>query len=291
MEIRKGRVRMRIGIVIPYYENQPVMKERLEWLIRVLWYQLPEDEVETKVVVVDDGCNAKWLDEYDYNWLTVVHNAENIGVSAARNVGIELLIDKTDYIGFLDGDDNISSDYLKEAYKLMQLGVDFIDSRFVQDGSEIFGTLNGFDRLRNMVRDGVAGCFYKNSIIGDKRFDEKLQIGEDKKFNDEVVDLSKHKKEISAGIYIYNHGINTDSLTMRHDRGQIGEQFERGFLTEKYYKAKKDGSAAIFMDFDYLNKNGVRLHDCMDFAEKMKIGVDVIGGEVVKFVLEGENDK
>lgn len=217
-----------VGIIIPYYENQPVMRERLEWLLSLLIEQIETFKMaKVEVLVIDDGCNAKWLDKYKEP-VIVKHFVENKGVSAARNYGLEYFIDKCDYIGFLDGDDSISMDYVKEAYKLMGLQADFIDSRLVQDGLEVFGTYKGYVEQKSLIRNGVAGCFYKSSIIGDKRFDEKLQIGEDEKWGKEVVDLSKHTKGISNGIYVYNHGINPDSLTMRHARGEIGEEFKGG---------------------------------------------------------------
>lgn len=226
----------KIGIIIPYFENQPVMRERLEWLLDVLRYQIREFEQEyyeeVTLVIVDDGCNAKWLDNYNTlnghdDGIKIIHFEENRGVSAARNVGLDYLVDKCDYIGFLDGDDCISTDFIKEAYKLMQDDVDFIDCRLVQDGSEVFGTFETFKKQRKLIRNGVSGCFYKTELIGNKRFDEKLQIGEDEKWGKEVIDLNKHRKEVSMGVYIYNHGINCDSLTMRHARGEISEQFQK----------------------------------------------------------------
>ena len=35
--------------------------------------------------------------------------------------------------------------------------------------------------------------------------------------------MSKHTKGISKGMYIYNKGVNENSLTMRYARKEIGE--------------------------------------------------------------------
>ena len=207
---------MKIGVVIPYYENSNMAKERLKNLLNTI---ITANKRNTQVVVVDDGSNATWLNDFD----TVIHLPENKGVSYARNVGIDYLKDYVDYIGFIDADDSISSDFLEETYNCCEYGYDYIDCRLIQDGIEVFGTDKGKHDQLNCIRNGVVGCFYKTSIIGEHRFDENLQIGEDGKFVNEVVDLSKHTKGISKGMYVYNKGVNENSLTMRYVRHEIKE--------------------------------------------------------------------
>ena len=210
---------MKLGIIIPYYENTIEAKERLEFLLNILMLQIHKN---TEVVVVDDGSNAKWLDKHEH--IEVIHLEENKGVSYARNVGINALIDKTDYIGFLDADDSISGDYIGQAKAVIEIEKpDYVDCRLIQSGIEVFGTKNDYERQKKVVRNGVVGCFYKKEIIGDNRFNENLQIGEDGDFNNRVVDLNKHKKGISRGMYVCNHGVNGDSITMRYMKGEINE--------------------------------------------------------------------
>ena len=273
---------MEIGIIIPYYENGRIMRDKLEWLLYVLEEQI-EDNIE--IVIVDDGTKAYWIDRYED--ICVIHNKQNGGVSRARNIGLEYLDKKDiDYVGFIDSDDSVSSDYIKEARKLMLLGYDFIDSRFVQEGLEIFGSLKGFDRLKEVKRGGVAGTFFKSSIIGDIRFDEKLQIGEDTKFVDDVIDLKKHKKGVSMGIYVYNLGVNNDSLTMRHARGEITQYYEQDFLTKEYYNEQDsvdNGEKVLKYTFEELNQHNITLNMCFDFADKMDLVVDMPEPSVVVF--------
>lgn len=273
---------MNIGIIIPYYENQKIMRDKLEWLLYILKDQIKEN---IEVLVIDDGSNAIWLDEYEY--ISIIHLKQNKGVSAARNIGLEYFIQKNkDYIGFLDGDDSVSSDYINEAKKLMKKGYDFIDARFVQEGLEIFGTKDGYKRLHEIKRGGVAGTFIKSSIIGANRFDEKLQIGEDTKFVNDILDLSKHKKGVSMGIYVYNLGVNSDSLTMKHARGEISEKYTQDFLTKEYYKYQDMvDSCKKTLEFTYneLGANGISINQCMEFASKMNLLVEMPKPNVVVF--------
>ncbi len=210
---------MKLGIVIPYYENTIEAKDRLEFLLNILISQIHQG---TEVVIVDDGGNARWLDKYEH--IEIIHLKENLGVSHARNIGIDALIDKVDYIGFIDADDSISGDYICQARVVIEIEKpDYVDCRLIQSGIEVFGTKNDYERQKKIVRNGVVGCFYKKEIIGDNRFNEDLQIGEDGDFNSKVVDLNKHRKGISRGMYVYNHGVNGDSITMRYIKGEIDE--------------------------------------------------------------------
>ena len=274
---------MEIGIVIPYYENGRIMRDKLEWLLYVLEQQI---EHNIEIVIVDDGSKANWLDKYQRKF-TIIHLKQNKGVSHARNVGLEYLLSKgVDYIGFIDGDDSVSSDYINEAKWLMLEHYDFIDSRFVQEGLEIFGSMKGFDILHKKKRGGVAGCFFKSSVIGDIKFDEKLQIGEDTKFVDDVIDLKKHKKGVSMGMYVYNLGVNSDSLTMRHARGEITQYYEQDFLTKEYYKDQDsvdNGEKVLKYTFDELNEHNITLNMCFDFADKMGLVMDMPEPSVVVF--------
>ena len=274
---------MKIGIIIPYYENAHVMHERLEWLLFLLKGQINE---EIEVVIVDDGSKANWLDEYNDDF-TIIHLKKNGGVSHARNIGMEYLLKEgIDYIGFLDADDAISFDYINEAKKLMKKGYDFIDNRFVQQGTEVFGTPNLYEKLKTIIRGGVAGTFIKSSLIGNIRFDEKLQIGEDVKFVKDVIDLKKHKKGVSMGTYIYNLGINNDSLTMKYSRGEIDKEFKHDFLTKEYYKYQDMvDSCKKTLEFTYneLGANGISINQCFEFGAKMNLLVEMPSPNEVVF--------
>ena len=94
---------MKLSIIIPYYNTLKETKE----LFKVLEPQLTN---EVEVIVIDDGCNCKELDNLKAK---VIHLNKNSGnASIPRNKGLEIATGE--YIGFIDSDDLVSNDYITQ---------------------------------------------------------------------------------------------------------------------------------------------------------------------------------
>lgn len=105
-----------IDIIIPVY-NTPIND-----LERCLQSILNQTSSNYTVHIIDDGSNEEtknYLDEYviNKNRFTVTH-IQNSGVSNARNVGIE--ISNNEYLAFVDADDTVEPNFIKEAYELIK---------------------------------------------------------------------------------------------------------------------------------------------------------------------------
>ena len=212
---------MRIGICIPFYYNSEEAKDRCVYLLETIKEQ--NYEIFCDVVVVIDGPEIEELKKYDGKiGIKILSLGGHKGVSAARNVGLDYLQEKgCEYIGFLDSDDSISNDYILCAYDACENNeYDLLDSRFVQ-GIEVFGTLQDNERQKQILRNGVVATFIKSSVIGNTRFNETLKVGEDTDFINRVIDLKKHKKGLFKGIYIYNFGVNPNSIIMRCQQNRL----------------------------------------------------------------------
>lgn len=103
---------VKVSVVVPVYT---VEKEYLKECIDSIINQTLKD---IELILVDDGApeeNGRILDDYagKDSRIKVVHKS-NEGASAARNVGIDMATGK--YLTFVDSDDYISSDNLKEVY-------------------------------------------------------------------------------------------------------------------------------------------------------------------------------
>lgn len=213
---------MKIGVCIPFFNNSEEARDRLEYLLDTI---LNQDNLagNIEIAVVVDGPYEEFLEKYDgKNKIKILTLGEHKGVSAARNRGIDYLQEnECNYIGFIDADDSISDDYLIEAFTAcLDNEYDLLDARFIQ-GIEVFGTLKDIDRQKQLVRNGVVGTFVRSSLIGNTRFNETMLVGEDTDFINKVIDLKKHKKGIFRGMYVYNFGVNPNSIIMRANQNRL----------------------------------------------------------------------
>lgn len=206
-----------LGIAIPYYANTPECEKYFKELMQEIYIQIFDGIV---VYVYEDGQISEWLKEYKKDNIIIESCSINKGVSYARNKCLEYLLDKVNYILYIDSDDIIDDDYLKLMYEYCaDNSHDVIESGFYVNQTKCAYN-------PNVLRCGVAGSAIKSNIINDIRFKDNLQIGEDTKFMKDVVNLSKHRKKLAPTNYHYRLGINRDSLTMLYQRNEINKKRE-----------------------------------------------------------------
>lgn len=205
---------------MPYYYNSGEAEIKCKKMVQHIKEMLDDCKYkdDIKVYIYEDGQVSEWLNEYKSDNIIVHSDPINKGVSVARNWLIEELKDKTNYIAFIDSDDVLADDYFTVFYEYCADNThDVIECDFWYQG-------NIWPYRPTLKASHVTGQAYKTSIIGDLRFDEKLQIGEDTKFSNELLDFSKHRKKHCPTIYYYQLGVNPNSLTMLHNRGEIGKE-------------------------------------------------------------------
>ena len=104
-----------ISVIVPVYNVEKYLPQCLNSIINQTYKNI-------EVVLVDDGStddSGNICEEYKKNdeRIIVVHQ-KNSGLSAARNVGIE--ISTGEYITFIDSDDYISPDYIENLYSALE---------------------------------------------------------------------------------------------------------------------------------------------------------------------------
>lgn len=198
---------MKLSIIIPYYNSLIYIKE----LFKVLEPQL-NNEVE--VIIVDDGCNEKELDNLKAK---VIHLEENSGgASIPRNVGLDNA--KGEYIAFIDSDDSVSENYISTILAKIETD-DFDYCYFSWQATEFTIIIDDVPPAWNCC---VWDCVYKRETIGDNRFNPKFKMAEDANFNNRV---RKGKKEIIPKILYYYNRKSPNSLTKQ---GQLyNEKFTK----------------------------------------------------------------
>ncbi len=101
-----------VSVIVPVYNVEKYIVRCLESLRR-------QSLQNIEIILVDDAspdrcgeiCEAYAAKDARFK---VIHHAENLGLSAARNTGIQKAV--ADYLMFVDSDDWVHEDFCKVAY-------------------------------------------------------------------------------------------------------------------------------------------------------------------------------
>lgn len=204
----------KVSIIVPVYNAENFLDKCIDSI-------LAQDYSDFELLLIDDGSkdsSGKICDKYALKDRRVraFHNA-NGGVSSARNVGV--LQAKGEWIVFIDADDWITKDYIKELVTASD-STDFVISGFqyVQnDGSKVVSKYSDIVKPDiSVIVDDEIFCkphlmstpwckMYKTGIIRDNnlQFDEMMIIGEDNCFvNDYICCVNNIKFKDYVG-YMY----------------------------------------------------------------------------------------
>ena len=110
---------MKFTVVIPMYNKQQTIRRAIYSVL----HQTRELVHDVQLIIVNDGSTdgslaiVKKIQNNKPNHNIKLHNQQNSGVSAARNMGIELA--DYDLVGFLDADDTYETHFLDEIAQLV----------------------------------------------------------------------------------------------------------------------------------------------------------------------------
>ena len=197
-----------LSVIVTNYNNDSFLRI----LVENLYHQL-SDYPETEIIVVNDGSDksCEWVKEYGM----INIEKENGGVSSARNIGLENA--HGSYISFIDSDDNVQTDYLHKSYEIMRQGYDYAIFPFVVEETGGIGGIR--DEL--IGNNAVWAWCFRRSIIGKEKFNESLNVGEDREWLNRVIHKGMHFYRSDYPIYRYNWSANPNSLSKRHNRGEL----------------------------------------------------------------------
>lgn len=206
---------MKVSIIIPVYNQE-------ELIIRCL-NSIPKRK-DIEIIVINDGSTDKTLEvlkEYQirHSELNIITYRNNEGVSYARNKGISAA--KGDYILFIDSDDYIYPDVFNDIVDNDLIFADIVFYDMIDSqGNKFF-----VDIHRTMNRVGNFK-FIQRKFIGDIRFKDKVQCGEDAIFHQAL--MVKSPTFICTGKIMYYYNFP-----------------RKGSLTDLYNRRNKYGSKSI----------------------------------------------
>lgn len=210
-----------LSIIVPVYNVEEYIRECLDSIKN-------QSFKNWECILVDDGstdfsgiiCDSyAWKDDR----FKVIHQ-KNKGVSAARNVGIDM--SAAPYISFIDPDDYISPNFYSELISKMRnenadyamsfhcIMLDastekrnFIDEyrykRFCEHPEILINNSAVIKNMRYLFTNGCWGCVYSKKIWGNSHFPENIDLSEDLAIIPQIVAKSDIAVRVSQTTYFY----------------------------------------------------------------------------------------
>lgn len=218
-----------LSVIMPVFNTDP---KYLRIALRSVLNQTLKD---LELIVVDDHSTdlnvPKILSEFSDQRISYLRNAQNKGLGATRNVGIEHA--HGDYIGFIDSDDFIDSDMFEHLINESKLnddaeivgcrlslcdenGVDYEGSQIQAIKDKLVCTTKE-EKINSLINGSTCNKIFKASLIHDIRFPEDV-LFEDNLFIVTACDAANRLVQLPNGHYHYRK--NPTSLVNSKQREQ-----------------------------------------------------------------------
>ena len=212
-----------ITVIVPAFNAEKYLKDCLDSVIR-------QNFSSWELIIADDGSSDRTgeiADEYASkdSRIRVIHLSRK-GVSAARNAGIDASEGK--YLAFVDADDYLEPDYLKELFDRAEVShADIVQCSFFEDSegnktpdaNPVDKTYEDPDSMMRAffagthgdIRDSVWAKLFRRDAFADIRFDTGLSIYEDGYYVYQC--LRKATKAVCFGKPLYHYVKHGNSAT------------------------------------------------------------------------------
>lgn len=248
-----------ISVIVPVYNSG-------QYLWNCLSSIAEQTYTDLEIICVNDGSTdnsadiLKEFSQQDHRFHVV--NQENLGVSAARNRGLELA--RGEFITFVDSDDEIEpimyqtlldladmydADITHCGYKKIEL------DRTARDigGTSVLLVQNAIESIRCLITGkyfvgGTCTKLYRHTLISQIKFDENLKINEDVLFNFEAFYKSKCNVFYDVPLYHYYERDGSSCSRTKHlkkslDCLRVAEQIYETCLNTEL---KKEAANKLF---------------------------------------------
>ena len=248
-----------VSIIIPIYNVESYVGQCVQSV-------LSQSYERCEIILVDDGSQdeslricQKTIDEYcrnnvfDRSRIKIISQT-NLGVSHARNVGVEVA--RGTLLTFVDSDDWIGEKYVENMIKAYDGEVEMVVSGMclhMEDGQVVNKKLsqtasyafNGTnvgkiaDLERGFVFNGVHRKLFRSDIIRDKclSFDENSRFGEDLMFVFSYLPYVNKISQVMNADYHYRCG-RKDSLTAQAVKYRFEEDYHQWKVKQQMYVQK-----------------------------------------------------
>ena len=216
---------IQISVVIPVYNAENTINNCIESALK-------QDLESFEVILVNDGSNdstSRILEQYSDNPQVKIFHQVNMGVSAARNLGLSHA--SGEYVFFLDSDDILDDGMLSKMYQFVKNNkVDLLSCWHKEPATTQYGgnenkSTSFIARTREEIgahfvdifpRSACAKLFFRKIIEENNiTFSTEMSLGEDMSFVYQYLMVSKSIGVID-GVYYKIQNVNPQSLSKRY---------------------------------------------------------------------------
>lgn len=285
----------KVSIILPVYNRANTINDTIESVMQQSYKNF-------ELIIVDDGSkdNSQQICrkyELKDNRIKLIKK-ENGGPSQARNVGLKIA--KGKYLMFIDSDDKYKADMIeKMVTEIERRNSDIVVCNF-NNRSNIKEFYNqtlekGIEKLQiNYLFNPLWNKIYILNIIKENniKFFEKIERGEDYRFNIDYFRYINKITYISESLYIYN--VQMDSLTKKTRENEfelsisnleynIGMLLEKNievsnFFKEQYCKIAKETIFSLMK----LKKNRIEIKEKIKYIRKFLQQDNILKEDLLK---------
>lgn len=233
-----------ISLIVPIYNKEDKVEKCIKSILNQTYKKI-------EIIMIDDGSTDKTLEicrkiEKTDDRIRLIYK-ENEGVSATRNLGIEMA--KGEFVQFVDSDDELEKNMCELLVKKMQKehldmvicgykvlkGEKVIEKKLTCQKKE---EKEKFDYLyQNYFLNPIWNKIYLRNKIANK-FITNLSIGEDLLFNLEYIKNTNKIGYIEKTLYKYKNNDNETSLSKKYQEDMPEIALKMYFEMKKFYAEK-----------------------------------------------------
>lgn len=255
--------KFRFSIIMSIFNMEDYLEESIDSIIN----QTLDFKKNTQLILIDDGSNdnskeicLKYYEKFPNNIVFI--SKSNEGQGKSRNVGLEYA--QGEIVNFLDADDYLSKNTLKEVCKFFREFDNEMD--IVSIPLILFGREEGDHRLNykykyNRVIDlidepnnpqlSASSAFVRFDSIGNLRFSENILSSEDCIFINKILLKKKKLGVINTAQYYYRMRFDESSTIDKsiYEKRYYNERFKYYFSNLIDYCLSKEGSVPDFIQY------------------------------------------
>lgn len=237
------------SVIIPVHNSEKTIEDTV---INVL-KELPS--LNNEIIIVNDGSTDKTIEvlkKFEGNEIIKIIHQSNMGVSSARNTGLNHVSAQSKFVTFVDDSDFLSKDFFLNAknffdrHSKIELAISpitIVENNVTRDHILNFRFYNNYeyvDILNDIesIQYHIGGVVFRTHLfINEKfRFDENIQYWEDAKLINSIILEKQFYGLIKNSIYFYSRN---ESLSLSQAAWSLLERYTPQIKNNYFFLIEK----------------------------------------------------